>query len=146
MRMKVALGIYILVGVVSIGLGLLYLTSEQFMPYHAEAVGTPWAEVDPGTQTLILALMRVAGGGWLALGFLTIVLSFGQIQTRSAVSRWALPIGIVIFYSASLAATWGVYRETGAHTPWLPSLASIGLALLAFAVDAPWLPSRRVSR
>ncbi len=138
MRMKVALGIYVLVGIVSLVLGLLYATSQQFMPYHAEAVGTPWRDVDPGTQTLILALMKVAGGGWITLGFFCLVLSLAQLQSRSVVSRWVLPIGIVICYSASLAATWGVYQETGADTPWLPSLASIGLALLALVVDAPW--------
>ncbi len=136
--MKLALGIYLVIGIVSVVIGGLYVTSEQFMSYHAQAVGTPWREVDPGTQTLILALMKVAGGGWITLGFFTIVLASGQFLESNPVSRWALPTGNFIFYLASLGATWGVYQETGASTPWVPSLAMIGVALLAFVIDAPW--------
>ena len=38
------------------------------MPYHSEALGSSWSDVEPKTQVLILALMRVAGGGFLATG------------------------------------------------------------------------------
>ncbi len=144
--MKAALGIYLVIGVVSVVIGGLYATADQFMAYHSQAVGAPWREVDRGAQTLFLALMRVAGGGWITLGFFTIILAFGEVRQRSAVSRWALPMGIVIFYSASLAATWGVYQKTGAATPWIPSLAMIGLALLALVVDAPWSSLARDSK
>jgi len=141
MRTKVALGIYLFIGTVSIVLGGMYFTSEQFMSYHSEAVGMPWQEVDANTQTLILALMKVAGGGWITLGFFTIVLALGELVSHGRVSRWALPIGAILFYCASLAATWGVYQETGALTPWLPSMAMVGFALLAFVIDAPWSSS-----
>ena len=143
MRMKVALGIYLVIGMVSLILGCMYLTSQQFMSYHSEAVGTPWQEVDANTQTLILALMKVAGGGWITLGFFIIVLALGEFSSRRGVSRWALPTGTIIFYSASLAATWGVHQETGASTPWVPSLAMIGIALLALVIDAPWSSKAR---
>ena len=136
--MKVALGIYLVLGIVNIVLGAMYFSSEQFMPYHSQAVGRSWQEVDPGTQILVLALMKVAGAGWINLGFLTIILALGEFVKRSIVTRWALPTGTLIFYLGSLAATWGVYQETGASTPWLPSLAMIGVALLAFGIDAPW--------
>jgi hypothetical protein len=144
--MKVALGIYLVIGAVNIVLGAIYFTSEQFMSYHSEAVGMPWREVDPGTRTLILALMKVAGGGWITVGFFTIILALGELIKRSAVSRWALPTGTLIFYLASLAATWGVHQATGAATPWVPSLAVIGFALLAFVVDAPWSSRGRDSK
>ena len=138
MRMKLALGIYLVAGAVDIWLGATYYSSKQFMSYHAEAVGAPWQELDVGVQTLILALMKLAGGGWFALGFFTIVIAFAALKTRSVVARWMLPAGTLISWSASFAATWGVYRATGASTPWGPSLALIGLAALAFAMDAPW--------
>ncbi len=138
MRMNVALGIYIVIGTIDIILGVVYFSSTQFLSYHAQAVGFPWQEVDAGVQTLVLALMRVAGGGWCALGFFTIVLALAAFRTGSAVARWALPTGTIIFYFASFAATWGVYRETGASTPWGQSLAVIGFALLALVIDAPW--------
>ena len=138
MRTRIALAIYLVIGLINLVLGMIYITSNQFLSYHSQAVSKSWQEVDVGTQTLILALMRLAGGGWLALGFLTIAFALGTSKTSSSLARWALPIGTVIFWMASLAATWSVYRATGAQTPWIPSLAVIGVALLALLIDAPW--------
>ena len=103
----------------------------------------PWQELDVGAQTLILALMKPAGGGWFALGFFTIVMALAALKTRSVVARWTLPAGTLISYSASFAATWGVYQATGAPTPRGLSLAMIGFALLALAMDAPWSSDTR---
>ena len=114
MRTKAALAIYLIIGTVNVVLGGLYFTSEQFMSHHSQAVGAPWREVDPGAQALILALMKMAGGGWIVLGFFTIILALAEFVRSSIVSRWALPTGTLIFYLASLSATWGVYQETGA--------------------------------
>lgn len=143
MRTKLVLWFYLCVGVFNIALGLIYFFSKQFLSYHAQAVGTPWQDVDFGTQTLILALMKVAGGGWVALGFFTIILAVAALKSGSTVARWALPAGTLIFYSASFAATWSVYQATGAPTPWQPSLAMIALAPLALFIDAPWAPQVR---
>ena len=143
MRMKLALGIYVLAGVVDIALGAAYFAANQFMSYHAEAVGLPWQELDVGIQTLILGLMKLAGGGWFALGFFTIVTALGTIKTRSVVARCILPAGVLVSFAASFVATWGVYEATGASTPWVPSLAMIGLAILALGLDAPWSSSLR---
>ncbi len=144
MRTKIALAIYLIIGLVDLVLGIIYFTSDQFLSYHSQAVGTSWQEVGFGTQTLILALMRVAGGGWLALGFLTIAFALDALMTNSTLARWALPTGTVIFYLPCLAATWSVYRETGAQSPWAPTFGLIVMALLALLVDAPWSSHNRI--
>lgn len=143
MRTQLALGIYAIAGVVEIGLGATYFSSTQFMSYHAEAVETTWLELDPSIQTLILALMKLAGGSWFALGLFTIVMALAAIRTQSVFVRWSLPAGILIAWSASFAATWGVHQATGAETPWAPSLVMIVFALVAFALDAPWTSDTR---
>ena len=131
MRTKIALATYLGIGLINLVLGTIYFTSDQFMSYHAEAVGASWQELDSGTQTLILALMKVAAGGWLALGFLTIVFAIHAVRTGSTVTRWVLPIGTIILWLASFVATWSVFQKTGAQTPWAPSLALIVIALAA---------------
>ena len=138
MRTKLALAMYSIIGLIDIVLGVIYITAGQFLSYHSQAIGSSWQEVEFGTQVLILALMRVAGGGWLALGFLTISFAVGTFRTNQRLARWALPTGTIIFWMASLAATWSVYRETGAQTPWAPSLAVVVFALGAWLIDAPW--------
>ena len=138
MRMKAALAIYLVIGAIDIMLGMRYFSSKEFMSYHAQAIDAPWQEVEFGTQTLILALMKIAGTGWFVLGFFTIILALAAFKTGSIVARWTLPIGTLIFYLGSFAATWGVYQETGAPTPWGQSLAMVGFALLVLIIDAPW--------
>ena len=138
MRTKLVLGIYLVFGAVDVALGAMYLSTKQFMSYHAEAVGASWQELDAGIRSLILALLRLAGGGWSALGVITIALAWFAFKTRDAVARFTLPITGLLSWSASSVATWGAYQTTGASTPWMPSLAMIGLALMAFVIDAPW--------
>lgn len=138
MRTKLTLGSYLVMGTVSTVVGVTYFTATQFTAYHAEAVGTPWQEVDSRIQTLILALMKVAGAGWFVLGLVTIVLALAEFRTRNVVARWTLPLATIVFYSASFAATWRVHQETGAATPWAPCLGMVGFALLALLVEAPW--------
>ena len=105
--------IYLLIGAIDIVLGVRYFSATEFMSYHSQAVGAPWQELDSGIQTLILALMKMAGAGWFVLGFFTIILALAAFKTASAVVRWTLPMATIIFYLASFAATWGVYQETG---------------------------------
>jgi hypothetical protein len=62
-RGKAAAVSYSIVALISVVLGSIYLVSSQFMPYHAAALGTSWVALEPAEQTLILALMRVSGGG-----------------------------------------------------------------------------------
>lgn len=87
---------------------------------------------------MILALMKLAGGGWIALGFLTLALALIEWRQSRMLARWALPVGTSIFYISSLAATWSVFRDAGAPSPWMPSLAMLGVVIVAVAVDAPW--------
>ncbi|MDJ0993130.1 MAG: hypothetical protein QNI90_06125 [Dinoroseobacter sp.] len=143
MQRKVVLGIYLVVGLVNLIMGVIYFSSNEFLSYHSQATGASWDEVDPSTQTLILALMKLAGGGWLALGFFTISLTLAELRKSNSFARWILPIGTILFYLVSFVVTWGIYRNTGAASPWAPSLAMIALALVAFAADAPWAKQKR---
>jgi len=48
---------YSIVALISVVLGSIYLVSPQFMPYHADTLGTTWAALAPAEQMLILALL-----------------------------------------------------------------------------------------
>jgi len=86
-RGKAAAVSYSIVALVSVVMGSIYLFSSQFMSYHADALGTSWAALEPAEQTLILALMRVSGGGWVAVGIAPAV-PFRQGQAWAV---WLLP-------------------------------------------------------
>jgi hypothetical protein len=142
----VAAWIYAGMAIPSFVLGANYLFRPTFMPYHAVALGKEWAELDAATQVLIKALMEVAGGGWLALGALTLLLVAFPIRRSERWARWALPTVSLLFYVPTLLATLSVLQQTPATPPWYGNLVVCVASVLAFMLDAPWRPDRRRDR
>jgi hypothetical protein len=71
-----------IVGFIWIVFGLVYLFKNSFMSYHAVAVSSSWEALSPSFQTLILALMRAAGGGFFLAGLMIILLQRLYNQTK----------------------------------------------------------------
>ncbi|MCC9138351.1 hypothetical protein ACFSKU_21620 [Pontibacter silvestris] len=102
-------------------LASIYLVKSSFMPYHSQAVSLPWNEIETSTQALILALMRVCGGGWLAVSLTTIFLQWHFSQNRlSWIPALILIIGLLSIVS-TLYATSIVYFNTPGRPP-IPGL------------------------
>lgn len=142
LRCKVAAWIYAAMTIPSFLLGAIYLFRPTFMPYHAVALGKPWAEVDAATRVLIKALMEVAGGGWLALGTLTVLLVAFPLRRGERWARWAVPLSTLVLYVPTLLATLSVLRQTPATPPWYGNLFVCVAAALGLMLDAPWKSSR----
>lgn len=138
LRRKIAAAFYVANAFVSIGLGAVYLFRGSFMPYHAEALGRGWEEVEPALQTLIGALMDVAGAGWIALGIATLVLVAVPMRKGERWSRFTIPALFLIFYVPTLLATLAVLEGTPATPPWYGNAAACLATIVGFAVDAPW--------
>jgi membrane dipeptidase len=138
LRRQIALVLYGLVALVSFGLGYKYFFSSHFTDYHQKAVGTPWADLPSGVQTLILALMEVAGGGWFAL--FTLISALLLVPFRQG-ERWArimIPVGILTFYVPTLYATLRVLRDTPAVPPWWGAALACLAAIVGLFLDQPW--------
>jgi hypothetical protein len=61
---------------------LAYLFKDSFMSYHVVADSSSWEELNPNFQTLILALMRAAGGNFFLTGHMLILLERIYNQTK----------------------------------------------------------------
>jgi hypothetical protein len=98
------------------------------MSYHAVAVSSSWEALNPSFQTLILALMRAAGGGFFLAGLIIILLQRLYNQTKLKwIPSFILCIGIIIV-STTVYATLIVRLNTDANPPTLSSVgALIGL-------------------
>jgi len=57
-RHKIGFAIYLLAAIMTTAWGLVYLFSSEMMPYHKQAIGKNWADLDRGVQVIILALME----------------------------------------------------------------------------------------
>lgn len=117
---------------ISLVFGIIYLTRSQFMPYHSLALGKPWSEVEPNIQILILALMRVAGAGFIATAIaVTIILCF----PFKAGEQWAIYGLFSICACTSVGssyATFLVQNQTPGNPPFKLSLGTIILTIVGF--------------
>jgi hypothetical protein len=137
-RHAIAAALYVGAGLTSLGLGATYLLRESFMSYHAAALGRSWVELDPATRTLIKALMEVAGGGWLALGMLVLLLVAIPVRRGERWARAGVPAAILVFYVPTLLATLSVAQRTPASPPWRFNVVACLCALVGVLLDTPW--------
>jgi len=147
LRRKIAAVFYAMNALISMGLGSTYLLRGSFMPYHADALGRPWAEVEPALQTLLGALMDVAGAGWIGIGVATLVLVAVPMRRGERWGRLLIPTLFLIFYVPTLLATLVVMEETPATPPWYGNALACLATLAGVGTDAPWRPrSDKASR
>jgi hypothetical protein len=126
---------YALAASLSLVFGAMYLVRSQFMPYHQEAVGMAWQQLDPRFRALLLGLMRTTGGGLLTAGIRVAILLLIPFRGGEPWSRYAIPtIGLVSSVPA-LYATTMIRARTRAHTPVVASVAAVGLIVLGFILS-----------
>ena len=144
-RHRVAAFLYATTAIVSVVLGAIYLFRDSFMPYHAAALGKGWGELDPATQTLLKALMELAGGGWLVVGALVLLLVAFPIRRGERWARLAAPAALLLFYGPTLLATLSVLHQTPASPPWRFNVVACLSAVVGLLLDTPWRSVRRAA-
>lgn len=127
---------YVLVGVLALGAGLVYLTRPEFMPYHADAVGMSWGELKPELQTLLLALMRVAAGGFLAAAATVFVLLAIPFRRGQRWADFAIPGVSLLAAVPTLFAVILVRSRTPAKPPLGMAALEVALILLGFMLTS----------
>lgn len=137
LRKRLAALSYGITAIASFVLGTIYLLKPTFMPYHAEALGKSWAEVDGASQVLISALMTVAGGGWVSVGVFIVVLLLFPFRNDQHWAIITLPALILLFYIPNLLATLSVLQHTPATPPWYGNAFSCVAAVVGFVLY-PW--------
>lgn len=123
---------YSIVAIVLFSFGLVYLMRNQFLPYHRQAIGLSWSQLDPNLQVLILALMRVAGTGLVVTGLMMLLLLLIPWQAGKTWSIYAIP---TISFGACLGsfyATFLVKTKTAGAPPLKLSIFGVVLTITGF--------------
>ena len=123
---------YGVIALISLVFGVIYLTRTEFMPYHSLALGKQWSEVESNTQTLILALMKVAGSNFVVTRITLLVLLCIPFQARE---QWAIYSIFAIASCTSCSsgyATFLVNKRTPGNPPRKLSYATIVLTIIGF--------------
>jgi hypothetical protein len=127
-----------LAGLLAFAFGVRYLTTREFMPYHATVLGKQWSELEPRLQAIILGMLKVAGSGLLGCGcallWLLLPLSRGEPWAAwAAVTFFLVATGPILY-----VVLWLRRISPGAKTPVVPTLAAMALVIigaLAFVVS-----------
>lgn len=132
LRHKIGFGIYLLYYLIALATGLNYFFSQKMMPYHAQAIGKNWAELDQGIQAIILALMKMAGDGCITIAFLGLVVLFIPFRRGERWANWTLFLGTIVYGGLGFFVTFRVYLVTHASSPWPLALISMIIGLAGF--------------
>ena len=122
-------------GLISILFGVRYFFARQFMPYHATVAGKSWNELEPGVRTIILGMLKIIGGGFLAYGLavLWLLIPLGQRQSWAA---WAvLTVSIASAAPSVYVTIWLRRLSPSARTPVAPAVAVLVMALVGSALS-----------
>lgn len=136
LKLRLSFVLYVVNILVMLGIGLTFVFSNEFFPFHSEVIKTDWQSVDVKAQILYLGMMRTEGAGFLATATALAFLLYFPFRKREAWSFWAITTIGVVEYSPSLMANYYVASVTQASPPWLLMLLLM-LSLfgaLAFAI------------
>lgn len=126
---------YALATLVLAGFAIASLTRDEFMPYHREALGKPWGEVDARVQALLIGLMRGAGGLALATAVALVMILAVPFRDGQPWATFALAAIAFAASAFSLSAMHYVKRLTSARPTIAGPLAGLVLSALGFALS-----------
>jgi hypothetical protein len=115
--------------------GIVFLVRSQIMPYHEEAIGLPWKQLDQRMQALLLALMRTTGGGLLAGGISIAILLLIPFRAGMSWARYTIPVIGLVGGLPTLYATILVRSRTDARTPVAASATGVVLLIIGFILS-----------
>ncbi len=124
-----------LAALIPLVLGVIYFLRRFFLPYHEQAMDISWSDVDSNTRFLILALMKVVAGGYLAIALVLIVLQKKFSTSRiSWIPMLILIVGILVG-GASLYATLIVRLNSPGKPPIFFAIVGILLVVLGYVFN-----------
>jgi hypothetical protein len=100
-------------------IGVAYLGKKTCMPYHIQALGMSWQDIPSNTRLIIMALMKVAGSGFIATSIATACLLINYLSYGTYGLLVVVFVVECLVWLFSTLITFKVARTTGASTPWL---------------------------
>jgi hypothetical protein len=128
---RFSLFLFAIVGLGLFLLGCLYLSLDEFMPYHAEALQKEWGALDANSQGLILGLLKGFGSGACISGFAILFMIGSSIRKTPRPFTVLLPLTAVGYSALLCYATFTVYVRTPGNPPLLLTVALLAAGVLA---------------
>lgn len=131
----ISIGLYLIVGIISLVMAVKCFVTKKFLPFHEEASGKKWQEMDKPLQQVILALTKVSGLGFLVTAILLIVFPFVNYFRGDSFVKFAIPLISFGFCAQLFMVNFNLHKESKAKTPWKGSLLAMLIILIAFFIS-----------
>ena len=132
---KIAFVLYMINGLISIIFGLIYLFCDTIMPYHQQAIGRDWTELEPGLQVLLNGFIKIAASGFFILGITIFVISIIPFRKGERWAKWFIPALTFLFLGFGLYIPLKIALKTQASTPWFGAAAALVINIIAFSLS-----------
>ena len=119
--------------------GIIYLVKNSFMPYHSDALGVTWNELDAPTRYLVLALMRATSGGFIASAFAMFFLQLKFTSSKLHWIPWVIVILGTILSSCLVYATSMIDYQYSGRPPLAEVIAGELLLIVGFIFNNKFL-------
>lgn len=131
---RLALLFQAVAALLSIAAAIRYITASEFMPYHAAVAGQEWATLAPGVQTIILGMLRILAGGFLAVGIALAALAL-PVRRGERWASWATLLVGAAVWAPTLSVTFMLKSaQPIAQPPTAPTLVILVLVVGASAL------------
>jgi len=117
--------IYAFVGIISMIMANKSLFSKRFILFHEKAAAITLDELDKPLQSVILALTRVSGLGFLVTSLLLLIFPIVNYFIHDEFLKFSIPIISLVFCTGLFLINYHLYIETKSETPWLNSLIAM---------------------
>jgi hypothetical protein len=129
--LELSIGLLLLSSVLTLGFALHYLSTPSWLPRHGVIAQLAWTDVPPRVRVIILAMMRIIGGGLLTLSvtlaWLAVPLYRGENWASGAILSAEAANGLCTMY-----VTLSLRRvEPTARTPVGPTVVHMLLVCLS---------------
>lgn len=131
MLTKISLALFAIVGVIHIIFGVIYITADEFMAYHSQALMISWSDLNFNYQILILALLKLAGVGGLIAGIVNLTLVVHTLKNSHTKLVWLILVPSCMFQFTTHFVVYSVYINTPGEPPLLA--VSFGSVVLCIA-------------
>jgi hypothetical protein len=135
LKLKISNALYMIIAVSFIVTGLAYLLYPQIMPYHEQAIGRSWSELDSSLQILLRGMMKLISAGFFVSALSIIILLMGPFRKGEKWSKWAVAAVSFVYSGFLIYVTSEIAYHTGAMTPWPLSILLMAGTLIAFALS-----------
>ena len=124
------------VALMTLSVGIRFLTAKEYFSYHKTIVGKEWDEIDESIRMVLLAVFKMTASGIIVISFV-LFYSEGKgifINENTLIDKIILPSLCLLFWVGSFLTTFIIHRKTNANTPWKGSMLCLILLFISIVL------------